>query len=175
MLYRINFKKIVFMWVTVMIVSISWSSTAGWAHLAEQSRVIALVKKTAAALKKHPKQTLIEISNLESMQFKDESLYIYVYDMEGTVLAHGANAAVMVGKNLIEKRDPDGKFFIQELRDIARQQISGWVNFKFPNPAMNGAIQNKTGYVMKIDLSPSDARELGLKEVSIFAGSGYYQ
>ncbi len=36
---------------------------------------------------------------------------------------------------LIELKDPDGKLFVKERVELARQQPSFWQNYKFINPA----------------------------------------
>ena len=41
--------------------------------------------------------------------FHDRDLYPFVYDMNGVVLAHGLKAD-LVGKNMIDFKDQDGKF-----------------------------------------------------------------
>ena len=41
-------------------------------------------------------------------KFTDRDLYLVVYGLDGTVHAHGANEK-MIGKNLIDLKDVDGK------------------------------------------------------------------
>ena len=36
---------------------------------------------------------------------------------------------------MIDVKDPDGKLFIKERGELARQQSSFWQNYKFMNPA----------------------------------------
>jgi len=66
-------------------------------------------------------------------RFHDRDLYITVLDLDGKVLAHGQREDLM-GKILIEAKDPDGKLFIKERVELARQQPSFWQNYKFMNP-----------------------------------------
>ena len=70
-----------------------------------------------------------------------------VFDKTGTVLAHPAMPA-LVGKNQVAEPDVDGKLFRKEILEVAEKQGSGWVNYKFKNPA-NGEVQAKTSYVKK--------------------------
>ena len=67
-------------------------------------------------------------------RFHDRDLYITVLDLDGKVLAHGQRED-LIGKGLIELKDPDGKLFIRERVELARRQPSFWQNYKFMNPA----------------------------------------
>ena len=55
----------------------------------------------------------------------------------------------MIGKNLLDLKDQDGKYLIREMIDIAGGPGFGWVNYKWPNP-INNKIEDKTGYVEKM-------------------------
>ena len=50
-----------------------------------------------------------------------------------SVLAHGQNPK-MVGKELIDLRDPDGKEFVKERVDLARSKGKFWHDYKFTDP-----------------------------------------
>ena len=104
----------------------------------------ALVKKTAAFLKANGREkTLTEISNPKG-QFVKGELYIFAIDMNGVTLAHGANPK-LVGKNMIDLKDPDGKPFIREFVNTAKKG-SGWVDYKWTNP-VSKKIEEKTSYI----------------------------
>ena len=77
---------------------------------------MALVKKAAAYLKANGRDKgFAEISDPKG-QFVDRNLYIFVYDLKGTSLAIcNGNASKMVGKNLMDMRDTDGKHINKNL------------------------------------------------------------
>jgi signal transduction histidine kinase len=109
----------------------------------------AMVKKGVAFLKANGKEkTLAEVSNNKG-QFVDRDLYISVYDMKGVVIAHGANAK-LIGKDVVELKDADGKFFIKEILEKAKTSGNGWVDYKWTNPVTK-EIQAKTVYLEKAD------------------------
>jgi signal transduction histidine kinase len=62
----------------------------------------------------------------------DRDLYVVVYDMHGRSLAH-INAK-MIGKDLMEMRDGDGRHLIRERVEAAQKSPSGWQDIKFFNP-----------------------------------------
>lgn len=107
----------------------------------------AMVAKGVAFIKSAGKdKAYAEISNA-SGQFKDRDLYLTVYGMDGTVFAHGANAK-MVGKNLIELKDVDGKAFVKERMELAAAKGTFWQDYKFTNPVTK-KIEPKTAYCEK--------------------------
>lgn len=63
----------------------------------------------------------------------DRDLYITVYNMNGRVLAHGANPK-MVGKDLIDLKDVDGKPFVRERMELAKSKQTFWQDYKFTDP-----------------------------------------
>ena len=89
-----------------------------------------------------------EISN-KSGQFVDRDLYLVVYGLDGTVHAHGANDK-MIGKNLIDLKDIDGKEFVRERVQLARSKGTFWQDYKFTNPT-NKKIEPKSMYCETMD------------------------
>jgi cytochrome c len=109
----------------------------------------AMVKKGVAFIKANGKEKgWAEITN-KSGQFTDRDLYLTVYGLDGTVHAHGANEK-MVGKNLIDLKDVDGKAFVKERVDMAASKGSFWQDYKFTNPVTK-KIEPKAMYCEKLD------------------------
>ena len=100
---------------------------------ATKDEAVAMVQKAVASIKSEgAEKAYAEISN-PSGKFVDRDLYIVVYGLDGMVLAHGANAS-RVGTNQIDDKDPDGKAFVKERVELAKQQPSFWQTYKFMNP-----------------------------------------
>lgn len=109
----------------------------------------AMVGKALKYLKANNKDKLYaEVSN-KSGQFIDRDLYLVVYGIDGMVRAHGANAK-MIGKNLMEIKDVDGKYFIKERVELAKKNKPFWQDYKFTNP-VSGKIEPKTMYCVPED------------------------
>lgn len=116
---------------------------------ATPAEATAMVKKAVVFIKANGKdKAYAEISN-KSGQFTDRDLYIVVYAMDGVVRAHGANEK-MIGKNLIDLKDVDGKPFVQERVDMAKAQASFWQDYKFTNPVTK-KIEPKSMYCERLD------------------------
>lgn len=111
----------------------------------------ALVKKAVAHLKANGKEKAFAAFNDPKGQFVDRDLYIFVYDMQGTNLSIGnGNAGKMVGKNLIDMRDTDGKYIIKSFIETANSKGKGWIDYKWPNPVTK-AVESKSSYIEKVD------------------------
>jgi cytochrome c len=109
---------------------------------------VAMVKKGVAFVKANGKeQAFTEFSNQKG-QFVDRDLYIMVYDMEGINKAHGSNPK-LIGKNLLEIKDADGKYIVKGLIEVANKG-KGWFDYKWPN-ATTKAVEHKSTYVEKVD------------------------
>src|SRR3954454_7731747 len=100
---------------------------------ATKDEAVAMVKKAVAFLKEQgPDKAYAEISN-KAGQFTDRDLYVVVYGLDGKVLAHGANAK-LVGKDMMDAQDVDGKPYVKERTDLAKKQASFWQDYKFVDP-----------------------------------------
>ena len=114
-----------------------------------KDQAVAMVKRVEAMFAKDgPDATFKAVSDKSVAEFHDRDLYPFVYDMSGTCVAHGARPA-LIGKNLIDLKDQDGKYLIRELVAIANGPGSGWVDYKWPNPLTN-KIEDKISYVEKM-------------------------
>jgi len=129
----------------------AWAASASFGVLANASapEATAMVKKGVAFIKATGKDKgYAEISN-KTGQFVDRDLYLTVYGLDGTVRAHGANEK-MIGKNLIDLKDVDGKAFVKERVDLATSKGSFWQDYKFTNP-VSKKIEPKSMYCEKLD------------------------
>ncbi len=135
-----------------IVVAVALSSTAvicQAAGNATQAEATAMVKKGLAYLKANGKdKAYAEITNKQG-QFVDRDLYLVVYGLDGVVRAHGANEK-MVGKNLIDLKDVDGKAFVKERVDLAQSKGSFWQDYKFTNPVTR-KIEPKAMYCERVD------------------------
>ena len=108
----------------------------------------ALVKKAVAYIKANgTEKAYEEVTNGKT--FKDRDLYVFIYDLNGKCLAHGANPK-LVGKDLIGLKDPDGKPLVKILVDVAKDKGHGWTEtVKFRNP-LTDKIQTRENYIERV-------------------------
>jgi cytochrome c len=119
----------------------------GFAVASPKDDATALVNEAAKFLKANGKEkTLQEISKPDSKWVKGE-LYVFAYDFNGVIVAHPKNPK-LVGKNMLEVPDVDGKLFRKDIVETAKGKGSGWVDYKYKNPE-SGKIEEKTTFVLK--------------------------
>lgn len=116
---------------------------------ATEAEAIAMVKKGVAFIKTSGHEKGFAEISTKGGQFSDRDLYLTVYGLDGTVRAHGANTK-MVGKNLIELKDVDGKAFVKERMEMAAAKPTFWQDYKFTNPE-NKKIEPKRMYCEKLE------------------------
>ncbi|MDA2987902.1 MAG: cache domain-containing protein, partial [Actinomycetota bacterium] len=65
---------------------------------------------------------------LKSVRFANED-YFFTYDRSMTAIAHPD--AKFQGRNLIDLQDADGKYVLREIRDVALNEGSGYVDYQW--------------------------------------------
>ncbi len=116
---------------------------------ATPDEAVAMVKRAVKFLKDNGRdKAFSEFSNPKG-SFVDRELYIVVFSMTGTNLAHGNNSKI-IGKDLIDMKDNDGKPIIRNFITIAQTKGSGWFDYKWPNPVTH-AIESKSTYLEKFE------------------------
>ena len=94
-----------------------------------------------------PEKAFKQISDPKGA-FIDRDLYVFVVDLKGIIRAHSGDQS-LIGKNMLDVRDMDGKAFIRDLIRQARVKDTGWVDYKWPHP-VTGEITAQSRYYKKI-------------------------
>lgn len=117
--------------------------------LAEPSErdAVALAEKGAQFMRQHGQAEMIRRINSRDPEFNQGALYLAMRDLDGITIAHPTTA--LIGKNLLDVPDADGKPFRQEMLALARGKGRGWVDYKFRNP-VSGKVEAKTTYVLRV-------------------------
>jgi cytochrome c len=113
---------------------------------------VAMVKKAGEFLKKNGKEKAFAEFNNPKGQFIHKDLYIFTFlaNGDGIEQANGANVK-LVGKNVTEMKDADGKFLIKDILALGMgKEGKGWVDYKWPNPS-TGTIDAKRTYVERVE------------------------
>ena len=136
--------RIIFCIAVMLITMVGYGHTAGTPAEAES-----MVKKAIAFYKANGQdKAFTEVNNTKG-QFTKDDLYIFVYDIKGKCVAHGFNQK-MIGKELIDLKDADNKFFVKERIEIAKTKGKGWQDYMFTNPTTK-KLEHKTAYIEKVD------------------------
>lgn len=141
------------LFTAVSLLTIAIIAPAHAAEFGTKAEAVAMVKLVQAQFKKDGAEaTFKAVSDKTNKAYQDRDLYAFIYHANGPKLgvnvAHGARPA-LIGKNLFDLKDQDGKYLVRELIDIANKKGSGWFDYKWPNP-LNNKIEDKTSYVEKM-------------------------
>lgn len=109
------------------------TATQAFAAGATKDEAKALVAKASAYIKEAgPEKAYAEFS-VKGGKWTDRDLYVVVYNVDGTVLAHGSNIK-LVGKHLMDVQDVDGVYYIKDRMALAAKKVDFWQGYKFVNP-----------------------------------------
>ena len=115
---------------------------------ASEAEAEAMVKKAVAFYARNGKEKALAEYMKNPGPFVDRDLYVTVYTPNADCLAH-INPK-MVGRNVMELRDGNGKYHIRERMEMAGRGERGWQDFSFFNPA-NKQVEAKRMYWEKHD------------------------
>jgi cytochrome c len=134
--------------VTSIAVLVGISLPAWSGEFGTKDEAVALVKKAVATIGKDGAEKAYEAFDKKDGGFTDRDLYVVVYGLDGKVLAHGANAK-LIGKDMIDATDVDGKPYVKERVELASKQADFWQDYKFVNPVTK-KIEPKQMYCQRV-------------------------
>ena len=111
---------------------------------------IAMAERGAALIKAKGKDEMMKRINAKDPDYVQGSLYVDLRDVKtGIVLAHPFNPSI-VGKDLTDVPDANGKKYRREIIELAAAKGKGWVDYMYKNPT-TGKIEPKTTYILLVD------------------------
>jgi len=135
-----------------LLVALALAATLSPVALAEERATTreadAMLKSAAALLAKDGPEKALAAFNDPRGQFVFRDLYISAYDLKGNCLADGAFRA-RVGKPAIEEKDPEGKPFVQEQVEMAKDQGHGWTQYRATNPVTH-AVEERMAAMKRV-------------------------
>jgi len=126
---------------------------------APKDDAVALVTKAVALVKEAGKDKALASFNDPKGPFVKGDLYVFAYTLQGVILAHPMNAK-LIGKDMTEVKDSDGKLFTKDFIATVNGPGKGWVDYNWTNPTSK-KIEAKSSYVAKAG--------------DIFVGCGIYK
>ena len=135
---------------TVFTAVLCLSSAGALASEPTAKDAIAMAERGAAMVKAKGKEEVMKRITAKDPEFVQGSLYIDMRDVKtGIVLAHPYNPSI-VGKDLTDVPDANGKKYRREIIELAAAKGKGWVDYQYKNPA-SGKIEPKTTYILLVD------------------------
>lgn len=119
------------------------------AEFGTREEAMAMLRRVQEKFKKDGPDATFKAINTKAPGFADRDLYPFVTELTGLCVANGVTPAVR-GKNLIDLKDQDGKFMIQEFVRIASTPPGrGWTDYRWLNPVTN-TIEDKSAYIERM-------------------------
>ena len=108
----------------------------------------AMTSAALAHIKKVGNEQAFKDFTTDKANWTKKDLYVFAADTKGNVLAHGANDK-LVGKNMIELKDQNGKMFVREMAELALTKGEGWVEYDWTHPSTK-KVEGKSTFVKRI-------------------------
>jgi uncharacterized protein len=118
------------------------------AEYGTSEEAIAMVKRVQAKVKKDGLEATFKAITEGAKEFRDRDLYPYMLDFDGNDPAHGGVPS-LVGKNLLDLKDQDGKWITRDIIVIAKEKGSGWYDYRWPNP-ITKTVEDKSTYIERV-------------------------
>jgi signal transduction histidine kinase len=118
---------------TIATVAIALLAGTTLSFAATKDDAVAMVKKAVAAIKADGTEKSYAAISTPGGRFVDGEIYVVVNSFEGITVAHATNPK-LIGRNMSEEQDVDGKYFSKDMTELARKHASFWYDFKFTNP-----------------------------------------
>ena len=138
------------LFATAAALSLSLVAAPVLANSPTEKDAIAMVERGVALVKAKGKDEMMKKINAKDAEYVQGELYIDMRDLKtGIVLAHPYNPSI-VGKDLTDVPDANGKKYRREIIDVAAAKGKGWVDYQYKNPT-NGKIEPKTTFIQRVD------------------------
>jgi len=126
----------------------SFPAQAAAASRGSREEALALAERAAAFLRERGIDAARQALTDPAGGFIDRDLYVTVLDLDGNMLIHGANPR-LVGRNLMDLKDLDNRYFIREAIELGKAQPEGWVEYRWTDP-LTKKISNKKMHVRRV-------------------------
>jgi signal transduction histidine kinase len=116
----------------VFVLGVSFAGMAA-AENATKEECIQKCKEAANMITEKGLDAGVQAINDKSGQFVWKDTYVFLMDMDGKMLAHPIKPD-LIGKNLSDTADENGKLFFKEFIEVAKSSGEGWVDYMWPKP-----------------------------------------
>jgi signal transduction histidine kinase len=117
--------------ILIVFLVVSFAYAQGQFGTAEEAKT--LMNKAVTYLKDNGKDKAFEAFNNKKGDFVNKDLYIFVLDLNGKILSHGANEK-LIGRDMMATKDKSGQLFIKKMVDLANAEGKGEVEYYWDNP-----------------------------------------
>lgn len=134
----------IFMALIVSLTIVMAGSAQAESFRGSRADAVAMVQKAVQFMRQYGNEETYAEANNPHGQFIRGDLYIAITGLDGYAFANGGSRH-LVGRNLIDIRDANGKYIQRERIEIAQTRGKGWQDYKWVNP-LNGQLETKSMY-----------------------------
>jgi cytochrome c len=124
-------------WLTLTAAALVFSTGSLFAATPKEAaaivRCVSAVTNAVQFYKDNGREKALAEFNDPKGRFDFVEMYIFAYDMTGTMIAEPRNQR-LVGMHLVNLPDTDGKFYVKAIVDMAAERGKGSVSYSFENP-----------------------------------------
>jgi uncharacterized protein len=113
-----------------------------------RDEAVAMVRRVQEKYKKEGMEPTLKAITAKTREFHDRDLYTWVLDRKGLLMAHGGNPD-LVGKNIFDMKDQNGKFFIRDMIDVCTRAGHGWSDYRWVNQQKH-VVEDKSTYTERM-------------------------
>lgn len=157
---RGSMKRIVMVVVFAFTMAISFGAVQAFAG-STPDQAKAMVEEAVKYYEANGKEKAFAEFTNKGGKFIKNDLYVFVIGYDGKMLAHGVNQK-LVGQDMLELKDANGKAFNVEMLDLAKTKGAGWVDYMWTNPETK-------------KLGPKSSYIQAVKGANLFIGCGIYK
>ena len=110
-------------------------------------KVVSLVEKSVQLIQEKGPEAAFPVLSDPEGEFVDGELYVFTYDMDGTIVQHLRPR--LLGKNMMNIKDKEGKCLACDFVRIAKEEGRGWSQYWWPKPGSR-EVSVKVSYIMKV-------------------------
>jgi len=129
----------------LFIPALGYAQGQGWIGTPVEAKK--MVEKAVIYVLSHSPEEALNEFNRPNGKFRWRDLYVFACTPAGVVAAHPD--ARLIGRNMYEIADIQGKAFWKDIVDLANSRGSGWVDYLYLDP-MTGREEFKITYFRKV-------------------------
>lgn len=147
-------------YLSLVIIMVVFCFTMSAAAESAKDEAVAKCKEAADMVKKMGLEAATAEINKKDGEFVTPNTYVFLMNTKGEMLGHPIKPS-LIGKNLSDLKDSNGKEFFKEFIKVATTSGDGWVDYMWPKPGEEKPSE-KVSYILK---TGDDT----------FVGAGYYK
>jgi cytochrome c len=122
---------------------------------------VEIAEKAASFVQEKGTDYALRVFSVSKGPFIDKDLYVFACSMDGVMLAHPYSRD-LIGQNVADFKDTEGKAIFKEFHRIAEERGAGWVEYRWRKPAEAGDFPKST-YIRRVAAT------------NLYVGVGYYK